>query len=188
MDKPLIKNIFKDYFKKEGDFESKLVLLRPYNPNSEQIVCSFTCEDWNQIFPNFTENEFNSKVNSDDCVILSCIDKETQELFGFLVVEDCDWGYKSVRFHGGTWKHERRYSLLAYEGLHYVLKFLLHNEFEIFVTCNKNNSRADLLQKKFGFVEFDCNDTLSYKVLDTEKYKNNKILSQIEHCFDCLSE
>ena len=75
MDNPLIKNIFNDYFKKKGNFESKLVLLRPYNPNSEQIVRNFTCEDWNQIFPNLTENEFNSKVSNDECVVLDIVTK-----------------------------------------------------------------------------------------------------------------
>lgn len=177
-----IKNLFNNYFRENIAFDSKHVSFRQYEPQTDLIVSSFNSEDWNEIFPGLTEDSFISWAYNNDDVFLSCIDIVKQELFGILVLIDSDEIKNGVCFHGGTWKHERRYTLLAYEGLYRVIQFLVVNEFKVLTTCNKTNLKADLLQKRFGFVEYNQDGILSYKYLDLDKFANSNIPNILERC------
>ena len=178
-----VKSIFNDYFREHKYLYSQHVELRPYNLDTDSIIGSFSDCDWEEIFPGIDEASFNIWSKCGDRIILSCIDKELQQLFGVLVITDSIRSENSVCFHGGTWKHERRYSLLAYEGLHKVLQLLLANRFEVLTTCNKTNLRADMLQKRFGFVEYKIDDYLSYKYLDVDRFKKSDIPICLDRCF-----
>lgn len=178
-----VKSIFNDYFREHKYLYSQHVELRPYNLDTDSIIGSFSDCDWEEIFPGIDEASFNIWSKCGDRIILSGIDKELQQLFGVLVITDSIRSENSVCFHGGTWKHEKRYTLLAYEGLHKVLQLLLANRFDVLTTCNKTNLRADMLQKRFGFVEYKIDDYLSYKYLDVDRFKKSDIPICLDRCF-----
>lgn len=182
-----IKRTFADVFQVQDHFESQHVRFRPYNPSKDSIFESFSPSDWDLMFPNTNKETFNKWSQLDHYVILSCFDRFTNLLVGVLVFTNTKNPDNGIYFHGGTLKKGVRFSLMAYEGLHYVLKFLIEKGFEIYTSCVKVNISADMFQKRFGFIEFFADHGYSYKYLDFEKFSECDILQRINLCYDKLN-
>lgn len=183
-----LKRLFVGFLQSHSYFESKHVLMRFYDHNIDTEICNFSNEDWEKIFPHSDVSLLKKWTLYNDRVILSCFDNETLQLFGFIVITEFEQPRNQVFFDGGTWKNTVKSSLLVYEGLYRILAFLVENKFDIEVTCMKNNIRADLLQKHFGFVEYKTDDNLSYKYLDVSKFNSSDIPGHLELCFSHLSK
>ena len=175
-----IKRLFFDFFQEHEFFESQLVCLRPYNPNTDCVVESFTNEDWKLMFPNVNKDSFNRWAQDDIHLVLSGLDRETKQQFGILVFEQMKNPDYGVYVHGGTWKPNLKSNMLAYDGLHSALQYLIDNGFEIYSSCFTKNLRADKFLKDFGFVEFLVEEDFSYKFLELDKFTNNDILNRLE--------
>lgn len=181
-----IKRTFTEFFQEHDHFESQQVCFRLYNPSTDSIFDSFSPSDWELMFPNSNEETFNKWSQLDNRVILSCFDRFTNLLFGVLVLINTKNPDNGIYFHGGTWKKEVRFSLLAYEGLHFILQLLIDKGFEIYASCAKVNIRADMLQKQFGFIKFFTDSGYSYKYLDLEKFSKFDIQKRINLCLSKL--
>lgn len=140
------------------------------------------------IFPNVDETIFKEFAEIDDRLILSCFEKGDSHPFGFLIIIESEDSKDKIVFHGGTWKHECKYTLFAYEGLYKAIHFLVNKGFVILTSCHRNNTKADLLQKHFGFVEYKTDDILSYKYLNVSKFNSSDIPGRLELCFSHLSK
>lgn len=178
-----IKSIFCHFFNEHDHIESKHVSFRLYNPKTDEIIPNFNVEDWGQIFTDVNETMLKEWTVYDDRVLLSCIDKEKNQLFGILVIFETNKSEKSICFHGGIWRHNRRSIMLAYEGLYKMIQFLLDNGLEVLTTCKKTNKRASMLHKQFGFVEFGDDDILSCKYLDVKEFESNNLPRRLEKYF-----
>lgn len=183
-----VKRVFIDHFNEDQIFNSELVSFRQYHPVNDSIIYNFSSEDWENIFPGVDEKEFNIWTKCDDRIVLSCINRERQELFGLLVITDSILSNKAICFHGGIWKHDQYTTLLAYEGLDKILQFLVDNEFDVYVTCNVSNIQADRLQRRFGFEEYDVKNGVSYKNLDIEKFRHCDILQHLQRCMALVNK
>ena len=124
---------------------------------------------------------FKEFAEIDDRLILSCFEKGDSHPFGFLIIIEYEDSKDKILFHGGTWKHERRYSLLAYEGLYKAIHFLVNKGFVILTSCHRNNTKADLLQKRFGFVEYKTDDE---KALEAALSGDDAVKNYSMMCYD----
>ena len=188
MDQFNIEDIFYQYFQSHSYIESDRTVLRVYDPDKDCVFKNFSNEDWYQIFPDIDEETFNQWTYYIDRVILVALEKTNDQPFGVICIQESHITPLLVCFHGGVWEHNVKNMLLEYEATDNILHFLVNNGFEVFVTCFKDNKKADRFQKSLGFEEFQQDETLSYKSLNIDKLntniislrKNNKIRK------DCL--
>ncbi len=178
-----IKQIYLNHFRDNEYFSSCHVEMRPFNAAEDAISTMFSQEDWNYIFSSQDRTILQKWVERDDRVVLTCVDKQTKQIFGFIAlfqprIEDND-----VWFYGGTWSHNRMSALLAYEGLHEILRFLSSNKFNIRAGCYRINKRSEALLRHFGFIEITADEDCSYKQLDHNKFANNGIEDILKRCF-----
>ncbi|MBO4722376.1 MAG: hypothetical protein J5629_05530, partial [Muribaculaceae bacterium] len=152
---------------------------RPYKAKSDEITSHFLQKDWLQILPNVNENILIDMSEAENVVILSAFDKDMCQLFGVIVLMEQN---NRISFHGGVCKHDSYHTLLAYEGLNEILHILVDNGFDVYVTCNETNVQADRLQRRFGFVEYEAKQGVSYKHLDVERFLNCDISQHLTRC------
>lgn len=179
-----INQIFSELFSANEFFESNHVRMRPYKIGVDNISTLFNQDDWNMIFSNSDRSTLDRWSMLDDRIVLSCFNKDTHLLFGFIMIFQPRNGDNDVWFHGGGWLHNRKTSLLVYEGLYKILEFLIEKRFNVHVSCLKDNVNADLLQKRFGFVEFAADDKVSFKRLDRGRFEKSRIPNRVEKCFE----
>lgn len=153
------------------------ILFRLYQPD-DNAFGHFSRDDWNMIFPNVTLTQFNQWQNEDNIVMLTAIDRESLSPFGLLCFMASKTSSKRAYFHGGTWHHTTKDMLLAYEGLIYILDFMLQHNIGILVTCLIENAKANRFQNSLGFIEFGKNEELYYKYLDYEQFQKSSIVSR----------
>lgn len=181
-----IKQVFTDLFRVNEFFSSNHVNMRLYKNGVDNISMLFTPDDWKMIFSDNDRNTIDRWSMLDDRVVLSCFNKDTNLLFGFIMIFQPRERDNDVWFHGGGWLHNRKTSLLIYEGLYKILEFLIEKNFIVHVSCLKENVHADLLQKQFGFVVFATDEKALYKHLDRERFKNCDIPNRLEKCFNII--
>lgn len=178
-----IKQIYIDYFRNNASFSSCHVEMRPYNIKVDPLSTKFSQEDWNLMFSGRERSILQKWTELDDRIVLSCFEKQTKLPFGFIMLFQPHPDNDDLWFHGGTWLHSRKPTLLAYESLYKILSFLIDNGFNVRASCYKINKRADALQRHFGFVEFVTDEESSYKQLDKDLFANNGIRGILERCF-----
>ena len=98
------------------------------------------------------------------------------QLFGFLYFVSSTSSTRRLYFHGGTCYHSTKYQLLAYEGLIFILDYLLKHNYEILVTCANHNLKAYRFQDSLGFKEFHRDNELSYKFLTYDNFLSSPIV------------
>lgn len=172
----LIKKIFNEYFVHHSYIENDRIMLRLYNPDEDEIYSKYSPEDWNMIFYNVDEKSFKEMGRQFiDRVILVAIDKNDDNPFGFICIQESHDIPMEVCFHGGTWRHDTKSILLEYNATDCILQFMLDKNFNIKTTCYISNIKADRFLKSLGLVEYKVDEKLSYKYLDISLFKSNII-------------
>ena len=170
-----MKNIFLNYFTQNYYIEDDKVQFRLINPDKDDICSKFSIDDWNMIFSDVDEQTIKEWDDYIDRILLVAIDKTTNKDFGFICIQESHITPLDVSFHGGVWNHNLKHNILAFEAANLILHFLVHNGMNVFVTCYKSNEKADRFQKGLGFIEYYCDEKLSYKRLSKEKLNTNII-------------
>lgn len=183
-----VKDIFSLYFQSHSYIESERTELRVYDPEKDCIYKKFSFDDWYQIFPNIDEESFNKWTDYTDRVILVALEKSKGQPFGVICIQESHITPLLVCFHGGVWEHSVKYMLLEYEATDNILHFLVNNGLEVYVTCFKDNKKADRFQRSLGFEEFQQDETVSYKSLNIDKLNTNIISLRKDNMIreDCL--
>lgn len=171
-----IKRIFQDYFKNNQTIENDRVVLCVYDPYVDNIFPHFTKRDWSMIFTDVDEEDFKEMGEFYiDRIILIANEKKSNIPFGFICIQESHDTPMEVFIHGGTWEHNTKQILLEYSATDLILQFLIDNNFDVKATCFLTNDKADRFQKSLGFVEYKCDEQLSYKQLRLANYYNNVV-------------
>lgn len=171
-----LKSFLTAYLNKQ-ELSSRNIVFRFYQLE-DCAYRHYSRDDWEMIFPGVTETEFNLWLGREDFVMLSTFERGSSEPFGLLCFEVSKTSNKRAYFHGGTWQHTMKDKLLAYEGIVFILHFLMSQGIDVLVTCLRSNTKANKFQESLGFVEFSNEGNLSYKYLDSERFWNNPIVNR----------
>ena len=171
-----LKGFFMTYLN-EHELKSRNIVFRFYQLED----CAFrrySCDDWEMIFPGVSEFVFNQWLDRKDFVMLSTFEQTSSQPFGLICFESSKTSSQRVYFHGGTWHHTMKDMFLAYEGLVFILHFLMKHGLDILVTCLKCNTKSNKFLDSLGFVEFGDDGILYYKYLDIEKFVQSPIVKR----------
>ena len=169
------KRLFLDYFKKNDYIKNDKVGFRMYNPNQDAIHQNFTIEDWDMVFYDVDElllKDWAASYNIDR-MLLMAVDMKSGMSFGFICIQELHNKPFSVCFHGGVWNHGIKEQLLGFEAADLILRFLVDNRMDVFVTCYRWNTKANRFLNSLGFVDYCYDERLCYKKLDVERLNSN---------------
>ena len=170
-----MKRLFLDYFKKNEFIKNDKVGFRRFDPNQDSIRQNFTKEDWEMIFYDVEEQilkDWAASYNIDR-MLLMAVDMKSGKSFGFICIQESHNKPLFVCFHGGVWNHGIKDQLLGYEATDLILRFLVDNHMDVFVTCYKWNTKANRFLNSLGFVDYYRDEKLYYKKLKEECLNTN---------------
>lgn len=179
MNKKGLKSLLVDYLGDKRNKLSKKMYFRPYNPQTEEIVCNYSKADWHRIFPHMIEENLKEMSTCTNVVILIWCDSATNTPHGMLYLEENFHNRGEVLFHGGTWNHDRWLYKDIFLSLVALLDFILVHKYTISTTCSIDNSRANKFQESLCFKEVRRDNTTIYKTLDKSKYASSYYVNKL---------
>lgn len=163
--------------------EQKLTMgrmfFRPYNPLNETIKDKYSANDWKLIFESYDEEDLKDLQRCANVIILMWCDTDTAKAHGMVYLEEPYNDLGALHYHGGTWDHNPKLFVEIFHSQIKLFNMLLNIGAGIKTTCGTKNIRADKYQKSLGFIEYDQDENLSYKMLDKDKFLNSPLVKRM---------